>query len=288
MKMKKILLSILALAICIGAAAQGRVSTKRFRIKDFREKVTKIVIPTQDIRHSVLSQEVLDRWHISAFELCNADEFESLKTSPDYYFLLYTEGVNKYGRSDGITYLTLVKGGPEASKGLGAMTEVVAVPVSAAGTMSSGRELAFIGVFVDIIQEYTLKAIESEIDAYSGLCIFNRINMKNDGWKKQIHFSEDDMNSRFTDEARSKYLNAYLSIQPEDEVDNLLTSGTHNVLVSYVVAPAAFSLNSKVFKMLIEPGTCKLYYFREETIKVTESYGFDEKDFKRILKLRKH
>lgn len=287
--MKKIILSIVSLiCICTLAMAQGKVSTKKFRIKDFREKVTKIVIPKSDIRHSVLSQEVLDRWSISAFELCNADEFESLKTSADYYFLLYTEGVDKYGRKDGITYLSLVKGGPEASKGIGAMTKVVSLPVSASGTMSSGRELAFIGVFVDIIQEYTLRAIESEIDAYSGLCIFNRIHMKSDGWRKQIHISEDDMSSAFQENTRKKYVNANLSIEDEDDVDKLLTTGTHNVLVSYVVAPAVISLNSKVYKMLIDPGTCQLYYFRSEKVKTAQNYGFTEKDFKRILKLRKH
>lgn len=286
--MKRFLLSIIALVcICSVASAQGRVSTKKFRIKDFREKVTKIVIPKSDIRHSVLSQEVLDRWHISAFELCSADEFESLKTSADYYFLLYTEGLDKYGRSDGITYLSLVKGGPEATKGIGSMTKVVSLPVSATGTMSSGRELAFIGVFVDIIQEYTLRAIESEIDAYSGLCIFNRIHMKNDGWRKQLHISEDDMSSRFTAQTRSKYGNDGFCIEPEDDVDKLITTSTHNVLVSYVVAPAVFSVKSKVYKMLIEPGTCQLYYYRSETIKTAENYGFTEKDFKRILKLRK-
>lgn len=287
--MKKIFLSIVSLlCICTMAAAQGKLNTKRFKIKDFREKVTKIVVPAQDLRHSVLSQEVLDRWSISAFELCTADEFESLKTSTDYYFLMFTEGVNKYGRSDGITYLTLLKGGPEAAKGINAMTEVVAVPVSASGTVSSGRELAFIGVLVDIVQEYTMKAVNSEFNAYAGLPIFNRLNMKRDGWRKQIRISQDDMSSTFTEAARKKYVNSNLSIEPEADVDNLLTSGTHNTLVSYVVAPAVISVNSKVFKMLVEPGSCKLYYFREEKIKTGESYGFNEKDFKRILKLRKH
>lgn len=284
--MKKLILAILALSVCIGAAAQGQIKTKRFLIKDFREKVTKIVVPGTGPVYSALSQEVVDRWTISAFEFCTSAEFESLKTSDDYYFLLFTEGKNKGGSSSGITSLTLVKGGSEASKGIGSMTKVVSLPICSASS-SGGRELTLMGAFVEIIQAYTLKAIESETDAYSGLAIFNRLNMKRDGYAKQIHFSEDDMDPRFTEAKRSKYMGVFLKVEPESDVDEAYTSGSYNTLVSYVVAPAKVSGDSYAYKMLIEAGTGKLYYFNKEKIRPGQPYGFNEKDLRRIKSLSK-
>ena len=274
----------MVLAICVGAAAQGQIKTKRFLIKDFREKVTKIVIPGTGPVYSALSQEVVDRWSISAFEFCTPAEFESLKTSEDYYFLLFTEGKNKKGISSGVTSLTLVKGGSEASKGVSAMITVVSLPICSA-TASGGRELTLMGAFVEIIQAYTIKAIESETDAYTGLSIFNRLNMKRDGYAKQIHFSEDDMDPRFTEAKRSKYMGVFLKVEPEADVDDAYTSGSYNTLVSYVVAPAKVSGDAYAYKMLIEAGTGRLYYYNKEKIRPGQPYGFNEKDLKRIKSL---
>lgn len=284
--MKKILLAIMALAVCIGASAQGQIKTKRFLIKDFREKVTKIVIPGTGPVYSALSQEVVDRWTISAFEFCTPGEFDKLKTSEDYFFLLFTEGSNSKGISSGVTSLTLVKGGSEASKGVSAMTKVVSMPICSA-TASGGRELTLMGAFVEIIQAYTLKAIESEKDAYSGLAIFNRLNMNRDGYSKQMLFSEDDMDPRFTEAKRSKYMGVFLKVEPEADVDEAFTSGSYGTLVSYVVAPAKVSGDSYAYKMLIESGTGKLYYFNKEKIRSGQPYGFNENDLKRIKSLSK-
>ena len=284
--MKKLLTAVALAAVCIAASAQGRINTKRFRIKDFPEKVTKIVIAGQDIMQSALSQEALDRWSVSAYELCTPEEFEALKTSSDYYFLLLTDGINRGGISSGLCYLTLVKGGPEASKGIGAMTEVVSLPVCSS-TDADGREITFMGALVEIVQEYALKAIESEYNSYVGLCIFNRINLRKDGWHKIIHFSEDDFDPAFSESDRKKYTGQSVVIEPGADVDDIFTAGTADALVSYVVAPERAGGDACVYKMLIEAGTGKLFYFHKEKIRPGRTHGFNEADLKRINRLRK-
>lgn len=282
--MKRILLAMALIAVCIAASAQGRITTKRYRIKDFREKVTKIVIPGDDITQSTLSQEVLDRWTVSAYELCTPEEFDALKTSQDYYFLLLTDGINRNGISSGITYLTLVKGGPEATKGIGSMTEIVTLPVCSSFA-SDGRELLYMGAFVEIVQEYALKAIESEYNAYVGLSIFNRINLRGNGSLKIIHIDEADIDPALPEAKWSKYTGFGFEI--DADADDIFQSGTHNALVSYVVAPARVSGKAWAYKMLIEAGTGKLYYYHKERIRPGSSYGFNENDFKRIKRLVK-
>ena len=281
--MKRLLLAVALIAACIGASAQGRITTKRFRIQDFREKIVKIVITGDDIIESTLSQEALDRWRVSAYELCTPEEFDALKTSPDYYFLLLTDGINRNGMSTGITYLTLVKGGPEASKGIGSMTDVVTLPVCSSEA-SDGRELIFMGAFVEIVQEYALKALESEYNAYAGLSIFNKINLRADGYRKIVHLGEDDIDPAFPQQKWGKYSGHSLVI--DEDADEIFSSGDRDALVSYVAAPSIVSGQAYAYKMLIEAGTGKLYYFHKEKIRGGKTYGFNENDLKRIKRLR--
>ena len=281
--MKRILISILAVALSLSASAQGHFNTKRFKIKDFREKVTKIVISGNDIAQTTLSQEVLDRWTISAFELCTQQEFEANKKSSDYYFLLLTDGINRGGISAGITYLTLVKGGPEASKGIGSMPEVVSLPVCSSAS-SEGRELAFMGAFVEIIQDYTLRAIESEYNAYMGLTIFNKLNLGKNGSRKIIHISQDDIDPSLAEAKWHKYTGPKLVV--EEDADDIYSDGTPDALVSYVVAPSRVSGKAYAYKMLIEAGTGKLFYYHKERIRAGHTYGFNELDLGSINRLR--
>lgn len=281
--MKRILISIMAIVLCIGASAQGHFNTKRYKIKDFREKVTKIVVTGNDIAQTTLSQEVLDRWSISAFELCTKEEFEATKTSADYYFLLITDGISRNGISSGITYLTLVKGGSEASKGIGSMTEVVSLPVCSS-TSSDGRELTFMGAFVEIIQDYTLLAIESEYNAYMGLAIFNKLNLGKSGSRKIVHIGEDDIDPELDEAKWRKYTGPKLVV--EEDADGIFSDGTPDALVSYVVAPARVSGKAYAYKMLIEAGTGKLFYYHKERIRAGHTYGFNEFDLRSINRLR--
>ena len=100
------------------------------------------------------------------------NEYEKLKSDDSYYFLLTTKGQFKKETEPGITFLTLVKGGQNATTGIDEMIEIVSFPFSSVND-PSGREYVFLQPILEIIQNYALAAMEKDIDAYTGLPNFS-------------------------------------------------------------------------------------------------------------------
>ena len=116
--MKKILLFFAFAIMTASAFAQAQIDTKKVKISDFTQKVTKVVLTGSAIYDGVLQDEVAARWRISPYEYCTLDEFNSLKGSDKYYFLITTKGQFKKEAEPSLQFLTLVKGGSNASKGI--------------------------------------------------------------------------------------------------------------------------------------------------------------------------
>mgnify|MGYP006873013998 CR=1 FL=1 len=113
--MKKIF-GMLICALCLfcgtqTASAQAQIKTKKVMISDFSTKTMKVVLGSNILLDEALEQEVAGRWRISPYEFCTVDEFEALKHSPDYYFLLPLKISS--GKDAGIVMLNLFKGGLE-------------------------------------------------------------------------------------------------------------------------------------------------------------------------------
>ena len=112
--MKKIFAIIISLLLPILAWGQAQINTKKVKLGDFTQKVTKVVLSGNEFMDSALKDEVTARWRISPYEFCTLEEFSSMKTSGDYYFLIITNGQFKKDSSPTIQFLTLVKGGEGA------------------------------------------------------------------------------------------------------------------------------------------------------------------------------
>lgn len=276
--MKKIIICFALALACVVAAAQAKIETKKFKIADFRDCITKVVLTGNDMTDSFLRKEVVDRWNVSPFEFCTQEEFETLKTSPTTYFLMYVAGQYGHEIDPGIIFLTLVKGGPEAVDGISAMTEVVSIPSGPA--RGFGREPAFLPALLDIIQDYTLKAIEKEFASFTGLGLYNR-NLSATGIKR-IYMSEQDVSFRVSEADKAKYLDEDIVIVDEDEVDEVLEKGLYNTLVSFVVAPLEPTAGSMCHKMLIGANDHKLYYTARHKITGKTGVGFLSSDLKKI------
>ena len=130
--MKKILLFFAFAIMTASAFAQAQIDTKKVKISDFTQKVTKVVLTGSALYDGVLQDEVAARWRISPYEYCTIDEFNSLKGSDKYYFLITTKGQFKKEAEPSLQFLTLVKGGSNASKGIDEMLEIVSMPISSA------------------------------------------------------------------------------------------------------------------------------------------------------------
>lgn len=272
--MKKILLFFAFAIMTASAFAQAQIDTKKVKISDFTQKVTKVVLTGSALYDGVLQDEVAARWRISPYEYCTLDEFNSLKGSDKYYFLITTKGQFKKEAEPSLQFLTLVKGGRNASKGIDEMLEIVSMPISSADD-PSGRELVFLPVFLTIIQEYTLDSMDRDYSAYLGLSNYTSNISK--ASEKNIVFSENDIAPNVEMGDCASFI-----VTDEDSADEMIMNNAHNTLVSYVVAPAEPVNGSFCYKMLIDTQTYELYYYRKHRISAKSGAGFLPYDIRSI------
>ena len=281
--MKRLVVFIAAVLLPILGSAQAQINTKKVKIGDFTQKITKVVLTDNVFYDSILQEEIALRWRISPYEFCTLDEFEELKGNDEYYFLLTVNRDFKKGTVPGLKYLTLVKGGPKASKGIGAMLEVVSLPIGSAEN-PSGREADFFPAFLDIIQNFTLEAMEKDVNGYAGLTNYtlNLPQVKN----KLIAFTEEDMSSEITEQFIKETFDERMTVTTEDITGKMIGDPDVNIILSYVVAPTDAQNGAYCYKMLIDAGTHELYYFRRHKISKRDGVGFLAEDMKKIASHR--
>ena len=261
-------------------SAQAQIVTKDAKIEDFQEKTTKIVLTGNEFFDSALSEEIRTRWNISPYEFCTLEDFNSLKESSDYYFLLCVKSRFRKEPEPGIQMLTLIKGGEKADKGLGKMLELVSIPLCSA-KYPSGREMIFLPALIDIMQEQVIHVLSSSISAYSSLSEASG-NMS-DARDMSIVFSEDDLSDEVTEEMLSQYFHDGIILSDETGADDLMLGNMENTLVSYTVTPFEPTAGSSFcYKMLIDAGTHELYYFKKHRITKKAGAGFLPEDLMRI------
>jgi hypothetical protein len=282
--MKKLTIIIAALLLPLLAGAQAQNNTKKVKISDFTQKVTKVVLSGNSFYDTSLKDEISARWRISPYEFCTLEEFESFKTDDQYYFLMSTYGQFKKETAPGIQFLTLVKGGKGADKSIDEMLEIVSVPLASA-EYPSGRELVFLPAILDIIQNHTLESMEKDLNAYGGLASYNS-NLSKATYMK-IVFSEDDINPLVTKGLIAQSFDEDMMITDEEDADMYISDNAAGTLVSYVVAPSEPVSGSFCYKMLIDSQTHALYYYKRHKISEKTGPGFLPEDIKKIASHRK-
>ena len=273
----------MAVMLPILASGQAQITTKKAKIADFPNKVTKVVLPGNAFYDGAFQEVISSRWRVSPFEFCSLNEFDKLKGSDQYYFMMLTQGQFKNENEPGLQFITLIKGGADAAKGIDSMLEVVTVPFAAAD-FPSGRELIYLPALIDIIQNYTMSSIEKDFSNLGGLSAYATNLTKAN--KMEIVFAEDDLSDEITEADKAAMAEKNIRITDSEEVDALADGKGSNTLVSYTVAPEEPVAGSFCYKMLIDTNTHELYYFRKHKISKKLSKGFLSEDIKRITAFR--
>lgn len=281
--MKKLIILFATILMPLMAGAQAQITTKKVKIEDFTQKITKVVLNGNPFYDTSLKDEITARWRISPYEFCTLEEFEKLKNSDQYYFLLLAQGQFRKETAPGLQFLSLVKGGKGADKGIGDMLEVVSLPFASA-EYPSGRELIFLPAFLDIIQNQTLEAMETDFNAYGGLA--NTTKNIHKAGDMTIVFSEDDLNSLVSQAVIDRSFDDEMIITDEDSADQYMLDNAPGTLVSYVAVPTEPVRGSFCYKMLIDSQTHKLYYFRKHKITNKAGAGFLPEDITKITASR--
>lgn len=265
-----------------GLFGQAQIQTRREKIKDFTSKTTKVVMSGDEILDEALREAVTTNWSLSPYEFCTKDEFNALKASPNHYFLLLVKGQEKKEYEPGIDLLTIVKGGPEAGKGINEMLEVVSFPLRSA-QLPSGRELCVLPAIIKVMQDLTKTMISSEMKAYSSLNSYNKNlgKVKN----KQIYIPAEDIAPQVDAKLLDK-LDEDIFITDEDSVDEIFVRGAYNAVVSFIVSPSEPVDGSVCYKMLFSADTQELLYFKKHKIGSHKGRGLLAEDLKEIRKAR--
>lgn len=282
--MKRIIVATAALLLSLVTWGQAQIDTKKVKISDFTQKITKVVLTGNMFYDGSLKSEIAAKWHVSPFEFCTMQEYEALKGDDNYYFLLTVQGQFRKESEPGLTFLSLVKGGKNAAEGIDEMLEIVSFPLASAED-PSGREYVFLPAVLDIIQNYALDSMENDINAYTGLPNYT-MNITKSG-DMTIVFSEKDLSGEVTPQVRNQCFDEKVLVLEEEEADEYMSPDKSSTLVSYVVAPTSGKAGSYCYKMLIEPQTNTLYYFRKHKITKKAGPGFLAEDIRRIAVPRK-
>ena len=276
----KRLITLFAL-LCVSATllAQGKVTTRKHLFADFSDKITKVVMSGNDVLDGALRQEVVDLWTLSPFEFCSMADYESLKKSDTYYFLLVTAGRAKGEEEAMVRFLTLEKGGADKGDNVALRTEVISLPLCPVEG-GSGRELVFLPALVKGVQDFMAEAMESEKTAYTGMAWFNG-NFDRKGAIKRIYLAREDISASVAQKDLDKYLDEDIILCDEDEADKAYTDKTYNTLVSYTVSAGTWS-----YKLLLEAETDTVFYIRKHKVNARNASGFLADDLKRISRNR--
>ena len=236
-----------ALLLCgVAAFAQGKVYTRKVRLGDFPTRTTKVVLGGNSFLELALREEIAAHWRISPYEFCSPDEYTALRTSNNYYFLTLA-------REEGIAYLILTKGGRDDEKeSLKKPFEVVRMPIASIDD-PSGRELVFMGAFLDIIQAFVEEAMVSDKTAYGGLSAVND----------------------------AKITGRRIRLDP-DAADEAYPRREAGVLLGITIAPVQITFRSVCYKMLISADTHELFYFDKGRYKGPNDALFTDAEAKRF------
>lgn len=276
--MKRTLFAIAGLLLLsITAAGQTKIMTRKLDIGDVSSKITKVVLTGNDaVTNLAIKEEIERNWVISPYEFCTLEEFERIKCDTNYFFLLKTIGQYKKEPEPSVEFLSLLRGGPDAEKGLDKMLEVISLPLRALSD-ESGRYFTFIPAYINIIQEHIPIVTRSDISAYTGIYTYtDKINKSGD---MEVLFCDTDLSKDITDSARERYFKDGMEIVDSETIDEALADMQPNTLVSYTVAAKDGRF---CFKMLISTEDYSLYFYRKHRMSRRLGPGFLIEDIKRV------
>jgi len=245
-RLPHLFLTLVLLLAGASAFGQGKVYTRKVRLEDFPTRTTKVVLGGSTFLDLALREEITVHWRISPYEFCTPEEYARLRSSNNYYFLVLAQ-------EDGIAYLILSKGGREDEKeSMRKPFEVVRMPVASIDD-PSGRELIYMGAFLDIIQTFVEEAMVSDKTAYGGLAAVNGSKLAG----RRIHLDPG-------------------------QADAVYNEGTSQDLLGITIAPVRINFRSVCYRMLISADTHELFYYEKTRYKGPGDARFTDAERKRF------
>lgn len=265
--MKKIVLSLVLLVSCVWTlGAQAQIYTKKMKVADFTEKTLKVVLSGSDLTDGPFKAEVIKQWKLSPYEFCTIEEFNALKTDPNYYFMFIV------GKNDELDHLEVVKGTPNPGENLEKMLSVVSLPIRPTGNMSI-RYLVYLGAYLNFFQTFIADAMVNDVIGYSGLSR-KALNARATKDSDFLLADTDLAQQKLDEKLREKMKKARIQVVSEEvAVDAMLEAKPHT-LVSYCIRPINTPKHKYYYTLLVGADDHKLYYCRKHYYTKDADAGF--------------
>ena len=279
--MKRFFALLAAVLTCLSALGQAQITTKKEKLSDFGSKTVKVVLTGNPFLDEPLREAVKNAWDMSPHETCTAEEFERLKTSDSHYFLMLLDMRGRKDAEDaGLTFVTLLKGGPSV-KEVGDMLEVVRLPLCAAGE-PSGREPVLLPALLENMQAYVAQAMASDLKGFGSVLSSIKLLSGTEVWLNREELSPQ------VDEAflNKLFKNRNVHVGTAAEADAVMQAGD-NAVVGFSVAPAVPVPGAPCYLYLIDARTHEIYYYKKHKIGGSAGAGFLKSDLNALAKALK-
>lgn len=270
--MKRFFTLLLTLAVCLSAFGQAQITTRKEKLSDFGTKTLKVVLTGDEALDGALRKAAKNAWYMSPFETCTTDEFDRLRTSANYYFLLLTDGKGK-GDGAGLVFAALLKGGASAREN---MMEVVRLPLCAAGA-PSGRETTLLTALLENMQSYVALAMKSDLKGFGSVVTGLKRRPGTGAW-----LVEDEISAQAATAFRDGWPER-IHVVGAEEADAVMEAGEEGI-VGFSVAPAAPEKGAVCYKYLIDARTNEIYYYKKHKIGAGSGAGFLKADVNALAK----
>lgn len=275
--MKKYVLAVVCVLFTLGLCAQIKLETKKYRVSDLYEKPMEIVLTGNSQLDSALRSSVQDVWYISSFEFCTREQFEHIKTSEKFFFMVLVDSTYNKDNFRGIYNLTVFKGSDKATEGVKGLHKIAYVPFMGEGRTGE-RESAFISAFVDILQQHISFILSREFNI--GSCVRVNAAAALGKWAKPVLISSTDL-------ADVSVLNGValndVIVSDDLHLVKAMREKANDCLVAYMVGPASPREKAECVTMVIDPQTNEIYYLNRRGTSLLSPCGFTYSEIKNFV-----
>ncbi|MDD2490623.1 MAG: hypothetical protein PHV12_00295 [Bacteroidales bacterium] len=260
-------------------SAQEIFGKAKYNYRSFAEKRLMVVVNQADFTDLSIADAVKSNWKISLYELCSLDKFQDIKADTNYFFMIRVDGQLRREKEANLEFLTIVKGGASAKKGIGSMDEIVSMPLQPIND-ESGKAFIFMPALISIMQEHILNVGDDILKAYVGNSFYsNRV----DGiGKKELIFDESDIGFSFNEEELKDLFVGRILIGNSRDIAEAMIEAKENCVVSFTVSPLGGSIRGFSYKLLIDAHSHELLFYRRHKISKKYLPGFTQEDMRRI------
>lgn len=245
------------------------------------EKSTMVVLPSTSLEDLMLRDAVTKGWKLGPYQFCTMEEYKELKGDSTYLFLMRVDGQYKKDHEAQIEYLTLFSGGREVKQALFSSQDIITLPLQQFDSFT-GETLDLLPIYIDVIQEYLLRAkhnvtvaLKQEIVEPDALSILP---------KRELLLSLSQLNYTTYKEELEKQFNwsENVKIVSDERIEEALAGAEEGVVIPLLVKPRDERSTTYCYKLLVEPATNKLLFFRKHRVNFRRGIGFTREDIRTV------